>query len=73
MLGVATHELHPGKGHLFDLTVITVVLILKGDGLVIHYKDARVPDCHAVGISGEILQRAFRSADRALRIDHPRL
>ena len=73
VLGIATHELHPGKGYLLDLAVVTVVLILKGDILVIHREDARVSDGHAVGIAGEILQRALRSADRALRIDHPRL
>ena len=73
VLGIATHELHPGKGYLLDLAVVTVVLILKGDILVIHREDARVSDGHAVGIAGEILQRALRSADRTLRIDHPRL
>ena len=73
MLGIAPHELHPADGHLLDLAVIAVVLILEGDILVIHGKDARVSDGHAVGIAGEILQRALRSADRTLCIDHPRL
>ena len=29
VLGIASHELHPGKGYLLDLAFVTVVLILS--------------------------------------------
>ena len=73
VLGVATHELHAVEGHLLDLAAVAVVLILEGDALVIHGEGARVPDGDAVGVAGEVLQGALRTADRALGIDHPGL
>ena len=73
VLGVAPYELHTAEGHLLDLAVIAVVLILEGDAVITHGADAPVPDGHAVGVAGEVLQRALRPADRRFGIDHPGL
>ena len=73
VLGVAPHELHPVKCHLLDLAAVPVVLVLEGDAPVADGEDAPVADGHAVGVACKVLQRTFRSADRGLRIHHPRL
>ena len=73
VLGVAPHELHPVKGHGLFLAAVAVVLVFEGDALVINGEDAPVTDGDAVGVAGEVLQRALRPTDRALGIDYPRL
>ncbi len=66
VLGVPAYELDSGEGHLLVRAFIPVVLVFKGDALVIHGLDSVVADGDSVCVAGDVLQSLVHSADRRL-------
>jgi hypothetical protein len=67
----AADELVGVQGHHFLAVVVAIVLPAKGDRIVVDSGQAGVGDCHAMGISAEIIEHSLRAAKGWLRVDHP--
>src|SRR5690606_9203920 len=59
------------QGHGPGLAAITVVLIPKSDFAFGYLFNAVVADRYLVGITSQIFDHLFRSAERSLCIDNP--
>jgi hypothetical protein len=66
----APTELAEGKGE-GPGSLATVVLVAKGDGLVIDGHEPMVRDGDAVSVAGQILEHMFGRFEGGLGIDHP--
>lgn len=69
----AAQELHGIEGHDPLLSSVGIITPSEADVLAVEGCDAVVADGHAVGVSAEVAQDMFRSAEGRLGIDEPSL
>ena len=53
------------------LTLASIIFPFEGDTLAIEGEEARVGDCRAVGVAGEIGEHLVGAGERAFGVDHP--
>ena len=69
----AAQELHGVEGHDTLLAAVCIIPPAEADVLAVEGREAVVGDGHAVGVTAEIAQDMFRSAEGRLGIDEPLL